>query len=225
MWSVTVNNLLTSRDVRPKIEVAYLSTKFILMDREKNIKLNGKKMTVIEFNFRGLSWNNTIAFHCTRMAPWVNKNKVQSNYCVLKVIFNLLYLKNYLWYMTKSIFKEFLKRICFCTRVCCVCVCVDVALRHFRIFYRFPYYKYHKKLLHSKFAINHHARFAFQNEYIIQSNIFLPKKLNWFDEIVPYQYLWSGALVKTHETWLMPQPYLCSWECQLTILSSLHRGV
>ena len=62
-------------------------------------------------------------FHCTRMAPWVNKNKVQSNYCVLKVIFNLLYLKNYLWYMTKSIFKEFLKRICFCTRVCCVCVC------------------------------------------------------------------------------------------------------
>ena len=57
------------------------------------------------------------------MAPWVNKNKVQSNYCVLKVIFNLLYLKNYLWYMTKSIFKEFLKRICFCTRVCCVCVC------------------------------------------------------------------------------------------------------
>ena len=34
--------LTTGRDVRPKIEVAYLSTKFILMDREKNIKLNGK---------------------------------------------------------------------------------------------------------------------------------------------------------------------------------------
>ena len=42
------------RDVRPKIEVAYLSTKFILMDREKNIKLNGKKMTVIEFTVQKL---------------------------------------------------------------------------------------------------------------------------------------------------------------------------
>ena len=37
-----------------KIEVAYLSTKFILMDREKNIKLNGKKMTVIEFTVQKL---------------------------------------------------------------------------------------------------------------------------------------------------------------------------
>ena len=44
----------TCRDVRPKIEVAYLSTKFILMDREKNIKLNGKKMTVIEFTVEKL---------------------------------------------------------------------------------------------------------------------------------------------------------------------------
>ena len=42
------------RDVRPTIEVAYLSTKFILMDREKNIKLNGKKMTVIEFTVQKL---------------------------------------------------------------------------------------------------------------------------------------------------------------------------
>ena len=42
------------RDVRPKIEVAYLNTKFILMDREKNIKLNGKKMTVIEFTVQKL---------------------------------------------------------------------------------------------------------------------------------------------------------------------------
>ena len=42
------------RDVRPKIEVAYLSTKFILMDRETNIKLNGKKMTVIEFTVQKL---------------------------------------------------------------------------------------------------------------------------------------------------------------------------
>ena len=37
-----------------KIEVAYLSTKFILMDREKNIKLNGKKITVIEFTVQKL---------------------------------------------------------------------------------------------------------------------------------------------------------------------------
>ena len=46
--------MYTTRDVRPKIEVAYLSTKFILMDREKNIKLNGKKMTVIEFTVQKL---------------------------------------------------------------------------------------------------------------------------------------------------------------------------
>ena len=89
------------------------------MEKNDSNRVYGSKVTDFWiFNFRGLSWNNTIAFHCTRMAPWVNKNKVQSNYCVLKVIFNLLYLKNYLWYMTKSIFKEFLKRICFCPRVC-----------------------------------------------------------------------------------------------------------
>ena len=51
---VTRKDYSISRDVRPKIEVAYLSTKFILMDREKNIKLNEKKMTVIEFTVQKL---------------------------------------------------------------------------------------------------------------------------------------------------------------------------
>ena len=59
-----------------------LSTKFILMDREQNIKLNGKKITVIEFTVQKLQifeylifgvFPETIAFHCTctrsRMAP------------------------------------------------------------------------------------------------------------------------------------------------------------
>ena len=56
-YNITLSYLTLSsigRDVRPKIEVAYLSTKFILMDREKNIKLNGKKMTVIEFTVQKL---------------------------------------------------------------------------------------------------------------------------------------------------------------------------
>ena len=53
------------------------------------------------------------------MAPWVNKNKVQSNYCVLKVIFNLLYLKNYEYKYFKGIFEKnmFLHS-------CVLCVCV-----------------------------------------------------------------------------------------------------
>ena len=37
-----------------KIEVAYLSTKFILMDREKKYQTQWKKMTVIEFTVQKL---------------------------------------------------------------------------------------------------------------------------------------------------------------------------